>query len=148
MPAPQRFNPIHQIEYWKETGNPADPDSEVREVLIGRANADRKDVRGQEINAQGGTYFKNQTVYTVRAAVRATLPPPRGGGQVRTFGFAAVGYEPLGIPESGRMVTMGSDPQQDWIVRDPGRRGRRYRITGITQSGDMRYYRLTTEQVK
>ena len=143
---PYRF--IHKIEFWRESGDPADPDSESQEVLVGTCLADRRDVRSREKTAQVGTYFRTQTLYTVRASVWTTLTPAAGDDDPNTFGESRLGVDPMGIPEASPQVLFGNEPQLDWIVRDSGRPKQRYRITGRKKSDDMRYWELNTEEVR
>ena len=42
---------------------------------------------------------------------------------------------------------IGMRPEPDWIIEDRGR-GKRYRIVGVTQSDDLRYYQCHAEEVR
>ena len=122
MPVGKQLRFIHRIEFWRESGNAADPDSEVSEVLIGRARADRKDVRGTETRANGADVLQVANAvhgagaslgYANAAGERASASRVRHGRIRRR----AVGR----APGAADYIGMGNEPEEDWIVRDPGR---------------------------
>ena len=139
------FRPFHRIEFRRESGSPSDPDSVVTEAVIGSAFADRRDMRAQETGAQGTHYFKTQTVYTVAAQVIASFA--QTDERLATLGEEPLGSDPLGLPADAGKAVMGSAPQPDWIVFDKSR-GKRYRVTGVVQSDDLKKYRMFTEEVR
>ena len=141
------FTPVHRIEFWRESGSRSDPDNPVTETMIGTAYADRKDMRAMETGKQGQQYFKTQVVYTVPARVVATLMPTGDQGMTSPLGEDPLGSDPMGLPDSPPKVGIGSNPEPDWLIYDRGRRAR-YRIVGRTQSEDLRFWKLFTEELR